>query len=135
MTIRDWAKFILQNMYADPTNRQNIISRITKKKLHTPPNTIPWKYDDQYFKTWEKLIGWPLTSANYALGWYDLKSKEGEKVLHHGGATKSFIADVYVSPNYGSGIILATNARTSHIPLYEGAKRINASYSLKISLP
>jgi CubicO group peptidase (beta-lactamase class C family) len=135
MTIRDWAKFILQNMYVDPTNRQNIISRITKKKLHTPPNTIPWKYDDQYFKTWEKLIGWPLTSANYALGWYDLKTKEGEKVLHHGGATKSFIADVYVSPNYGNGILLATNARTSHIPLYEGAKRINANYSLKLSLP
>ena len=135
MTIRDWAKFILQNMYVDPTNRQDIISRITKKKLHTPPNTIPWKYDDQYFKTWEKLIGWPLTSANYALGWYDLKTKEGEKVLHHGGATKSFIADVYVSPNYGNGILLATNARTSHVPLYEGAKRINANYSLKITLP
>jgi len=135
MTIRDWAKFILQNMYVDPANRQNIISRITKKKLHTPPNTVPWKYDNQYFKIWEKLIGWPLTSANYALGWYDLKTKEGEKVLYHGGANKSFIADVYVSPNYGNGILLATNARTSHVPLYEGAKSINANYSLKITLP
>ena len=86
-------------------------------------------------ENWEKLIGWPLTSANYALGWYDLKTKDGEKVLYHGSATKSFIADVYVSPNYGSGILLATNARTSHIPLYEGAKRINAQYSLKITLP
>jgi hypothetical protein len=91
--------------------------------------------DDQYSKLWEKLIGWRLTSANYALGWYVLKTKEGEKVLYHGGATKFFIADVYVSPDYGSGILLATNARTSHIPLYEGAKRINANYSLKISLP
>ncbi len=135
MTIRDWAKFILQNMYVDPTNRQDIISRVTIKKLHTPPDTVPWNYDDQYFRTWEKLIGWRLTSANYALGWYDLKTKEGEKVLYHGGATKSFIADVYVSPNYGNGILLATNARTSHVPLYEGAKRINANYSLKITLP
>ena len=128
-------QIVKTNMYVDPTNRRNIISRITKKKLHTPPNAVPWKYDDQYFKTWEKLIGWPLTSANYALGWYDLKTKDGEKVLYHGSATKSFIADVYVSPNYGSGILLATNERTSHIPLYEGAKRINAQYSLKITLP
>jgi len=135
MTSRDWAKFILQNMYVDPTNRQTIISPKTKKRLHTPPDTVPWKYDDQYFKIWEKLIGWPLTSANYALGWYDLKTKEGETVLHHGGATKSFIADVYLSPIYGNGVLLATNARTSHVPLYEGVKRINANYSLKLALP
>jgi CubicO group peptidase (beta-lactamase class C family) len=135
MTVRDWAKFLLLNMYVEPTSKQDIISRATKTKLHAPPDTVPWKYDDQYFRIWEKLIGWRLTSANYALGWYDLKTKDGEKVLYHGGATKSFIADVYISPNHGTGILLAANARTSHIALYEGAKRINAKYSLKMSLP
>jgi len=34
-----------------------------------------------------------------------------------------------------TAILLATNARTSHMPLYKGAKKIKEHYSLKISLP
>ena len=106
-----------------------------KKKLHTPPDIVPWKYDNQYFKTWMKLIGWPLTSANYALGWYVIKTDNLNDTLYHGGATKSFIADVYMSPKNKTAILLATNARVPHIPLYKSAKKIRSYYSLNLSFP
>jgi CubicO group peptidase (beta-lactamase class C family) len=135
ISIKDRAKFIFQNMYILQTKNQSIIGRETIKKLHTPTNTLTWDYDEKYFATWNKLIGWPLTSANYALGWYVVRTDNGEDVLYHGGATKSFIADVYMSPKDKSAILLAANARTSHVPLYEGAKRISSYYSLNLSLP
>jgi hypothetical protein len=80
-------------------------------------------------------MGWPLTSSNYALGWFIVKPTEGESFLTHGGTSKSFMAEVYLSPVEKSAILLATNVRTSHMPLYRGAKRIKEHYSLKISLP
>ncbi len=122
-------------MYIQRTNNPPIISRRTIEKLHTPANTLAWDYNAKQLATWNKRIGWPLASANYALGWYVVLTDNGKDVLYHGGATKSFIADVYMSPKDKSAILLATNARTLHIPLYEGAKRIRSHYSLNLGLP
>jgi len=69
----------------------------TLKKLHTPPNAAKWDYGILYFAFWRNHIGWPLASANYALGWFDVKPNEDENMLTHGGTSKSFMAEVYLS--------------------------------------
>ncbi|UCH21662.1 MAG: beta-lactamase family protein [Deltaproteobacteria bacterium] len=135
LSIKDWAKFIVAHMYLDQDTSRTLLTSKTLKKLHTPPNAATWDYNGLYFAFWHKHIGWPLTSSNYALGWFRVKTKEGENVLTHGGTSKSFMAEVYLSADKKSAILLATNARTSHMPLYRGAKRIKEHYSLKISLP
>jgi CubicO group peptidase (beta-lactamase class C family) len=135
MSVKDWAKFIIEHMYLDQDNGRTLIKPKTLKKLHTPPNAAKWDYGKLYFIFWRNHIGWPLSSSNYALGWFIVKPKEGESFLTHGGTSKSFMAEVYLSPFEKSAILLATNARSSHMPLYRGAQRIKDYYSLKISLP
>ena len=135
MSIKDWAKFIIAHMYLDHDTGRTFLKPQTLKKLHTPPNAAKWEYGILYFTFWRNHIGWPLPSSNYALGWFTVKTGEGKSVLTHGGTSKAFMAEVYLSPVEKSAILLATNVRTSHMPLYRGAKRIKEHYSLKISLP
>jgi len=135
LSIKDWAKFIVAHMYLDQDTGRTLLTSKTLKKLHTPPNAATWGYSELYFAFWRKHIGWPLTSSNYALGWFSVKTKEGENLLTHGGTSKSFMAEVYLTADKKSAILLATNARTSHMPLYRGAKKIKEHYSLKVNLP
>ena len=135
MSIKDWAKFVIAHMYSDQDTGRSLLKPQTLKKLHTPPNAAKWDYGILYFTFWRNHIGWPLPSSNYALGWFIVKPKEGKSVLTHGGTSKAFMAEGYLSPVEKTAILLATNVRTSHMPLYRGAKRIKEHYSLKISLP
>jgi hypothetical protein len=96
---------------------------------------LSWAYDENYYTFWENGFGWPLTSANYALGWYVTKEKDGESLLHHGGTSRAFQAEVYVAPHKKKAILLATNSRMGHIHLYRTAVKINEKYALKIDLP
>ena len=135
MSIKDWARFIIAHMYLDQDTVRTLLKPKTLKKLHTPSNAAKWDYGILYFTFWRNHIGWPLTSSNYALGWFTVKTGEGKSVLTHGGTSKAFMAEVYLSPVEKTAILLATNARTSHMPLYKGAIKIKEHYSLKISLP
>lgn len=135
LSIKDWARFIIEHM---PSNKADSISFLKAKilqKLHMPEDNATWGYDINYLKFWENEIGWPLTSANYALGWFVTKAKDGEAVLNHGGTSQAFQAEVYLSPSKKSAILLATNARMGHIHLYRTAIRINEKYALDIELP
>jgi hypothetical protein len=106
----------------------------TLERLHSPPDNVSWAYDDDYFKFWNKELGWPLTSANYALGWFVIKANVGKICLNHGGTSQAFQAEVYLSPNNKTAILLATNARMGHIHLYRTAIKINEEYALEIDL-
>ncbi len=135
ISIKDWAKFITQNMYTQQKKLKPVIRQATLKELHTPPDRLKWASDEKGLAIWHQRIGWPLTSANYALGWYVIKTDNLNDTLYHGGATNSFIADVYMSPKNKTAILLATNARIPHIPLYKSAKKIRSNYSLSLSIP
>ena len=107
----------------------------TLEKLHTPTDNASWAYDEDYFKFWNDELGWPHTSANYALGWYVTKAKDGEVSLNHGGTSRAFQAEVYMSPSRKRAILLVTNARMGHIHLYRTAIKINEKFAMKIDLP
>jgi len=107
----------------------------TLKKLHTPPNNAKWDYGLFYQKFWQNHIGWPLTSSNYALGWFTLQKEDSGGTLTHGGTSKAFMAEAYLSPINRSAILFAANIRTSHMPLYRAAKRIKEHYFIDIILP
>ena len=135
LSIKDWANFILEHMYFDKNLDRALLKSETLKKLHTPPNNAKWDYGLLYQTFWRKHIGWPLTSSNYALGWFTLQKEESGASLTHGGTSKAFMAEAYLSPINRSAILFATNIRTSHMPLYRGAKRIKEHYSMDIILP
>lgn len=135
LTIKDWANFILEHMYLDKNLDRALLKPETLKKLHTPPNNAKWDYGLLYQKFWQNHIGWPLMSSNYALGWFTLQKEESGDALTHGGTSKAFMAEAYLSPINRSAILFAANIRTSHMPLYRGAKRIKEHYSLDIILP
>jgi len=135
LTIKDWANFILEHMYLDKNIDRALLKPETLKKLHTPPNNAKWDYGLFYQKFWQNHIGWPLTSSNYALGWFTLQKEDSGDTLTHGGTSKAFMAEAYLSPINRSAILFAANIRTSHMPLYRGAKRIKEHYSLDIILP
>jgi len=135
LSIKDWARFIIGHMPSDQTDGTVFLNSRILKKLHTPVDNVNWKYDEDYLKFWNNEIGWPLTSANYALGWFVTKAKDGEAVLNHGGTSQAFQAEVYLSPDKKSAILIATNARMGHIHLYRAAIKIKEKYALKIDLP
>ena len=122
-------------MPSDQTISSVFLKPRTLKKLHIPPDNLSWAYDEEYFQFWNDELGWPLISANYALGWYVTKAKDGEATLNHGGTSRAFQAEVYLAPNKRRAILLATNSRTGHIHLYRTAVKINEKYALKIDLP
>ena len=135
MSVGDWARFVTRHLVIHQDDGRTLISSASAKKMHTPPNNAKWDYDDRYRGLWLQIVGWPLSSSNYALGWYTVQTREGTEILYHGGATRSFIAVVYASPADKTAILLATNVRTRQSYLYEGAKKIRSHYSLQISLP
>jgi len=135
LSIRDWAKFIIKHMPSDQAGGTAFLNAKILKKLHTPPDNANWDYDEDYLEFWNKEMGWPLTSANYALGWFVTKAKDGKAVLNHGGTSQAFQAEVYLSPDHKNAILLATNARIGHIYLYRTAIKIKKKYALKIDLP
>ena len=135
ISIKDWAKFIIQHMSFGQKVSNAFLKPATLNFLHTPQDNLSWAYDENYYTFWENGFGWPLTSANYALGWYVTKEKDGEYLLHHGGTSRAFQAEVYVAPHKKKAILLATNSRMGHIHLYRTAVKINEKYALKIDLP
>jgi CubicO group peptidase (beta-lactamase class C family) len=135
LSIKDWARFIIGHMPSDQKDSTAFLNSRILKKLHTPVDSVNWKYDENYLKFWNNEIGWPLTSANYALGWFVTKAKDGETVLNHAGTSQAFQAEVYLSPDNKNAILLATNARMGHIHLYRTAIKIKEKYALKIDLP
>jgi CubicO group peptidase (beta-lactamase class C family) len=135
LSIKDWARFIIGHMSSDQTEGTVFLNAKILEKLHTPVDNANWGYDEDYLEFWNNEIGWPLTSANYALGWFVTKAKDGEAVLNHGGTSQAFQAEVYLSPDNKNAILLATNARLGHIHLYRTAIKIKEKYALKIDLP
>jgi len=135
LSIKDWARFIIGHMSSDQTEVTAFLNAKILEKLHTPVDNANWGYDEDYLEFWNNEIGWPLTSANYALGWFVTKAKDGEAVLNHGGTSQAFQAEVYLSPDNKNAILLATNARLGHIHLYRTAIKIKEKYALKIDLP
>jgi len=135
LSIRDWANFILEHMCLDKNTDRALLKPETLKKLHTPPNNAKWDYGQLYLTFWRNRIGWPLTSSNYAFGWFTLQKEDSGDTLTHGGTSKAFMAEAYLSTVNRSAILFATNIRTSHMPLYRAAKRIKDHYSIDIILP
>jgi len=135
ISIRDWAKYIIEHMPSDHAGGGVFLKSQILDKLHTPPDNLSWAYDDDYFRFWNKELGWPLTSANYSLGWFVTKSRTGEACLNHGGTSQAFQAEVYLSPHSKNAILLATNSRMGHRNLYRAAIKIKKKYALKIDLP
>lgn len=135
LSIKDWAKFIIEHIPSDQTDGKVLLKPKTLARLHTPPDNVSWAYDDDYYKFWNNELGWPLTSSNYALGWFVTKAKNGKVCLNHGGTSKAFQAEAYLSPYNKNAILLATNARMGHIHLYRTAIKIKEKYTLEIDLP
>jgi CubicO group peptidase (beta-lactamase class C family) len=135
LSIRDWARFIIEHLPSDQTDGSALIKSKTLEKLHTPPDNVSWAYGDDYLTFWNNEIGWPLPSANYALGWFVTKATTDKACLNHAGTSQAFQAEVYLSPNKKSAILIATNARMGHIHLYRTAIKIKEKYALKIDLP
>ena len=135
LSITDWSRFILAQLPSGQANPCPFLKPEILEKLHTPPDQVSWAYGEDYFTFWKKETGWPLTSANYALGWFVTESKTDQSTLNHGGTSQAFQAEVYLSPKRKIAILIATNARMGHIHLYRTAVRINEAYDLKIDLP
>jgi len=53
------------------------------------------------------------TYAGYAMGWFT-GEKAGERVLHHGGSTPTFMTEMVLVPQRRLGLIVLTNAFTSN---------------------
>lgn len=135
LSIGDWAEFVMRHIHRASVSGQNALREETLRRLHTPPDTVSWMYDRDYFEFWNKEMGWPLNSANYALGWFVTRGPDGETCLHHEGTTQGFQAAVYLAPSQGDAILLATNGRLGHRPLHQAAKRLKEAYGLNIALP
>lgn len=135
LSIKDWAKFIIEHIPSDQTDGTAFLNAKILEKLHTPVDNTDWGYDEDYLEFWNREIGWPLTSANYSLGWFVTKAKDGKAVLNHSGTSQAFQAEVYLSPDHKNAILLATNARMGHIYLYRTAIKIKEKYALKLDLP
>ncbi len=135
LSIRDWARFIIEHLPSDQTDGNAFLRSEILVKLHTPPDNVSWAYDDDYLSFWNNEIGWPLLSANYALGWFVTKTTTDKVCLNHAGTSQAFQAEVYLSPNNKNAILIATNSRMGHIHLYRTAVKIKKKYGLKIDLP
>ena len=81
LSIKDWARFIIGHMPSDQTDGTAFLNAKILEKLHTPVDNANWGYDENYLEFWANEIGWPLTSANYALGWYVTKAQDGASAL------------------------------------------------------
>jgi len=53
------------------------------------------------------------TYAGYAMGWFT-GEKAGERALHHGGSTPTFMTEMVLVPQKRLGVIVLTNAFTSN---------------------
>ena len=135
LSIRDWARFVIAHLPSGRTHGSAFLTPDILEKLHIPPDSVNWAYDDKYLTFWNKEVGWPLLSANYALGWFVTQKAAGEACLNHGGTSQAFQAEVYLLPDKKSAILIATNARMGHIHLYRTAIKINQKYGLEIDLP
>ncbi len=135
ISVTDWARFIIANMWSGGHDAKSFLSSGIKRKLYTPTDNLPWRYDQEYFEFWKKEIGWPLNTSNYALGWFVTRSQDGRSGLHHAGTSTAFQAEVYLSPINKNAILLVTNSRLRHIHLYKTAKKIKYIYGLDIDLP
>jgi len=135
ISMGDWARFIIQHMSSAQLTTRPFLDLKTVKKLHTPEDGLKWGYDQDYFDFWYRELGWPLTESNYALGWFVTEAKDGSAVLNHGGTSRAFQAEVYLSPKTKNAILLATNSRIGHIHLYRTALAIKEHYRLELDIP
>ncbi len=135
LSIKDWAKFVIAHMVSDQAPQSIFLKSEAMQKLHTPPDHLDWSYDEEYLEFWNKECGWPLQSADYALGWFVNNAVSDNACLHHSGTSQGFQAEVYLSTKSRCAIVLATNARMGHIHLYRTAMAINDIYALNIDMP
>lgn len=135
LSIKDWATFVIGHLVSDQTAGSPFLNAEVLERMHTPVDNANWAYDADYLEFWHKGMGWPLPSANYALGWFVTQAGDGKAVLNHGGTSRAFQAEVYLSPDHKSAVLLATNSRAGHIHLYRTAVKIKAQYALNIDLP
>jgi CubicO group peptidase (beta-lactamase class C family) len=63
-------------------------------------------------KTWEPQVA-VSAETSYGLGWF-VETYKGLQLLHHGGNTAGFTADLALLPEAGVGIVVLTNARRSN---------------------
>jgi len=135
LSIGDWARFCIAHFQSLQPDGSTFLKSQILEKLHTPPDNVGWAYGDDYLTFWNKEMGWPLLSADYALGWYVTKAGTGKVCLNHAGTSQAFQAEVYLSPNKKNAILIVTNARMGHIHLYRTAIQIKKKYGLQIDLP
>jgi CubicO group peptidase (beta-lactamase class C family) len=127
ISIEDWAKFVLFHLKPEITG-EAMLSNDVLKKLHTPPNDAGWREDAEE-------NGYGIPSLKYALGWYTLDIGNKKGLLWHPGGNTGFIAQVILDPGLNNAIMVVTNVRMKHKPLFKAMRKIKEYYSTAADLP
>jgi CubicO group peptidase (beta-lactamase class C family) len=126
MTMRDWATFILMHMDSYPEQKFRLIVPGTLHRLHEPPDMAKWDINIDL-------------GLNYAMGWFTKTSKEGHKLIWHGGRGFCVNAQVVADMNDKSAILVVSTAELPTVhpqtQLLKISRKIKDSYKDKFDLP